>query len=566
MTRKIITLTLALVMVLGLVLTGCSGNTGTSTTTAATTTAAATTAAATTTSGTTAAASTMGSTAAVTTAAPATTAVAADLEEVQLTWYNASDAFRSDKGPVKLEVAEWLNGYFKEKINATVEWQWTGWTDYNEKASAAINAGQPMDIMFTSQSTFPFAVWYQRGAFADLTDLLLEYAPETYTSIPEYVWTAASVEGRIYAMPTYKDMSVTMGLIYNKTMAEELGVEEELLGMKWSVAKELDEFYYKVKDLRDAAHSDWADIPLNEWRDTMHIYYEADNLASLAYTSIPGTPSFTGDEYANGTKVFNVYATDEYADAINLVTKWVTDGIVPYDSKNWDTEGVIKKSGKMFAKNTWGLVAVDEDQYENYKQGLMQPAVAFTYTGYPQAVMQAISAASKNQERAMMLLNLVFSDPQVSTTLRFGVEGKGWNLVEKDGVKRADFVGTYNEVKENRNNDGFYLWYHAEQGNLFSCYLPMDQDDNFFANLDAMNASAAVSPNMGFVFDSTNVDTEIAACAAVVAEYHNDLITGMVTNVAERIADFNTKLNANGAEKIIAEAQTQLDAWRASKG
>jgi len=553
MTRRIITLTLALVMLLGL-FAGCNSNSGSSTTAA--TTAATTTAAA-------------GNDTTTTAAGTEST-----LDEVNLVWYNRSEAFASDAAPVKQEVGKWLQDYFKDEINANVEYQWYSGADYDQKASAALNAGQQMDVMFTNISGgLTFSVWYQRGAFADITDLIKEYAPTTYSSIPQWVWDAASVGGRQYAMPSYKDVAVTMGLIYNQTMAQELGVEDELLNLGWSVDKQLDEFFYKVKDLRDAAHPDWADVPLNQLRDVMHCYYEADNLASIAYTSIPGTPSFTEAEFEDGKKVFNVYETQEYADAIKMVTRWVDDNIVPYDGKNWDTEGELKNSGKMFSAHTWGLVAVNKeeklkytDAYETgWVQGLVQPKVAFTYTGYPQAVMQAIGEASQNKERAMMLMELVFSDPQVSTTLRFGIEGKGWNRVTKNGVERADFAGTYNEDPATRGTDGFYYWYHAEQGNLFTCLLPTNQDDNFFVYLDEMNNSAAVSPNLGFVFDSSAVENEIAAVSGVVSEYHNDLITGMTKDVDGRIADFRQKLNANGAEKIIAEAQTQLDAWRAAQ-
>ena len=73
---------------------------------------------------------------------------------------------------------------------------------------------------------------------------------------------------------------------------------------------------------------------------------------------------------------------------------------------------------------------------------------------------------------------------------------------------------------------------------------------------------------MGFVFDASPVENQIAAVTGVVEEYHNDLILGMTkaSELDARIQAFNEKLNANGAEQIIAEAQSQLDAWRAENG
>ena len=81
-----------------------------------------------------------------------------------------------------------------------------------------------------------------------------------------------------------------------------------------------------------------------------------------------------------------------------------------------------------------------------------------------------------------------------------------------------------------------------------------------------MNDSAAVSPNLGFLFDTTNVENEVAAVSGVIAEYQSDIFYGMLDDVEGRINDFVEKLNANGIEKIVAEAQTQLDAWRATNG
>ena len=174
--------------------------------------------------------------------------------------------------------------------------------------------------------------------------------------------------------------------------------------------------------------------------------------------------------------------------------------------------------------------------------------------------MNAIAAHSENPEKAMQALNLMFSDPIYSTMWRFGVQGTHWNLVEKDGVQRVDFTGTRNEDKSNR---GCYLWYHAELGNLFTCYLPIELADDFYPELEKMNDNAIASYYMGMVADSQPVENEIAAVAGVVAEYHDTLKMGMTPNVDEQIAAFNEKLNANGAEKIIAEVQAQADAWAA---
>ena len=533
--KKVLALSLALMMVLALVLTGCGGS-GNQTTTAA---AAATTAAA----------------AGNKTTAAATTAAPAD-ETVVLHWY-ARQAGDKDWPLVEEE----YNKKFLEDINATVEWHNFQNADYDQKATAAMSAQQPMDVVFTSASQLRFLTWQKAGAFMPLNDLLKEYAAETYEAIPQYVWDGATVAGQIYGMPTYKDMSVDMGFIYNQTLAQELGIEEKILNSGYTYGKDLDAVFYEGKELRDAAHPEWASNYFVSHRQDMHIYYHADTLTSIATAAIEG--SFLNDgELAEGKKIFNVYATNEYADGIKLITRWVDDNIFPFDPQNADPEAVIKKSGATIGAFTWGTAVPNVDQYENWKQWIIHPTHSFTYTGYIQAVMNAIAAHSENPEKAMQALNLMFSDPVYSTMWRFGVEGVHWNRVEKDGVTRADFTGTKNDVP-NKSDRPFYYWYHAELGNLFTCYLPTDLDGAVFTELEKMNENAIASYYMGFVADITPVENEVAACAGVVAEYHDTLKFGMTPNVDEQIAAFNEKLNANGAEKIVADVQAQADAWAA---
>ena len=73
---------------------------------------------------------------------------------------------------------------------------------------------------------------------------------------------------------------------------------------------------------------------------------------------------------------------------------------------------------------------------------------------------------------------------------------------------------------------------------------------------------------MGFVFDTTPVLNEVAACTNVVAEFQKDIATGQFGSeeeVDEVIDEFNEKLTANGVDKVVAEVQKQIDEWMAAK-
>ncbi|MBR6747791.1 MAG: ABC transporter substrate-binding protein, partial [Clostridia bacterium] len=424
----------------------------------------------------------------------------------------------------------------------------------------AMSAAQPMDIAQTNSSRLVFTTWVNRGGFMGIKSLLEEHATGTYEVIPDWCWEAVTVDGEIYAIPSYKDVVTSMGFIYNYTLLNEFGMPNAVEDLNFCTARDLDALAYEVKELRDAAHPDWAKHALIGLRNNYQQYYQADQLASVAFTAIDGF--FLEDEgLADGTKVFNLYDTVEHAEAMKLIKRWVDDGIYPYDAENYDPDGIMSQSGSRLGAFSFGTVAVERNQYENYEQILVQPRQTFATTTYVHGAMNGIAAHSTAPVEAIKCIDKMYTDSIYATTWRFGIQGTHWNPVEIDGKIRADFTGTKNADPSNR---GFYSWYHAEMGNLFACYLPTFQDDQFYEKLDAMNSSACVSVNMGFLANVEKIENEIAACSGVVSEYDKQLKYGLV-EVDPSLTAFNEKLYANGAQVIVDELQAQLDAWRASK-
>lgn len=74
-----------------------------------------------------------------------------------------------------------------------------------------------------------------------------------------------------------------------------------------------------------------------------------------------------------------------------------------------------------------------------------------------------------------------------------------------------------------------------------------------------------MSPLLGYVFDSSDVMTEIAAVNHVLDEYMPSLECGVIADVDEAIDHFNAALDAAGMDVIIQENQRQLDAWLEQK-
>ena len=130
------------------------------------------------------------------------------------------------------------------------------------------------------------------------------------------------------------------------------------------------------------------------------------------------------------------------------------------------------------------------------------------------------------------------------------------------------FEGTKNADPSRR---AYYNWYMAPIGNLLIVEASESlsgPDGIMLTNMAKYNAECVVPAHMGFVFDTTPVTNELAACTNVVAEFQDDLANGKLSSedeVRDVVAEFNDKLTANGVDKIVAEVQSQIDAWTAAK-
>lgn len=461
-------------------------------------------------------------------------------------------------------VEPWLYDYMLENYNIELFYHGFGSADYTTKFNAAISAGTGCDLFFLAQTTNGnLYVWYNRGALEPLDDLIVEYAPKLLEVLPDWAWAGTSINGVKYAITTYKDLATDIGMFYNETMLEETGLTEAYEAVEFIKAADYDEFFHTVKAARDELHPDIADIAAVKLTTTNWSYFKADWLSEGVYTSIPGLTCF---ENYPSDQVFNLYDTEDYYDMIALINKWVKDNIYPYDSNNYDTENEYYKTGKFFGTFEWGEMCPEREAYFEYGgwyEGLMHPKYAFTYTMQMQDCMQCINANTTDSKKvaAMIAYNALCEDSEVSTAMRFGTEGTHWiKTTDAKGNTRAEFnfEGGRNADSSKRN---FYIWYFAEFGDLSSIYIPTTQPDDFLDIMVRINNEAKASDNMGFMFETTNVENEIAAVANVISEYNQDLMYGMLDNYAEQIDAFKASLTGNGIDAIVAEAQSQLDAF-----
>lgn len=461
-----------------------------------------------------------------------------------ISWY-----YPGDMTDHVTKVWDEINKYSTEKIGVVVEPHVIPWGDYPTKTTTVMTSGDDFDIMFGSATYFSSVA---TGAAQPIDEFLKTVGKETYDALPASLWLAATVNGHIYGVPTYKDNAACPGLIYNMDMTTDLGIT---MPKEFSSMADLSDLFYEVKAKKDEKYPADKNIPL--FKGINLINTAEENICdTFAVANIPGIDSYAGIPEG---KVFNQYKTPEAMERYKLMRKWVEDGIFATDAPNYDPENSVRNSGKIFCDSPLGYVSFPENGWdENVKTGFIPSTWKYMTTDYAMFGSNIIGAKSKNPEKAVAFLNLVNTDNFVANTIRFGVEGEYYT---KTADNKLDFTTGLNSDPANR---AYYQWYGWQFGNLFAMSLPAQESPTLWDDLKAANESAHVSANMGFVFDRTPVQNEIASCTSVKTEYEDNLKNGMLKDVEKSMAEYNAKLDASGIEKIIAEAQKQLDAWRAS--
>lgn len=478
-----------------------------------------------------------------------------ELEYTELDWYFCLSGAGTD-----LElIQQALDTYFKEKLNCKVNMHVVD-GDYNSVISTMLLSGESFDLVdLEAGRGVNYLTYASQGVFYPV-DELWEYGPNVKALFKDEIWDAVKVNDHIYCVPTLKDNAYIMGFVYNDTLATALELDVE--GQQWNSMMDIEEFAMEALALRDEKFPEYAGMPLvAEAPIPVPYFYALEQLvSSFATCNVPGMEA---EAQYDADTVFNFYESDAYREFVLLKQRLVEAGVFAYDYNDIGGPAIYKESTLLCP--AWGYTWISDDIHgDAYKTKLKVFDKVWTDTSNFTGVGTAIGANSKDPERAMMVLDLINSDPYVATLLRFGVEGEHW---EYDAEGKMQLANRNADV----SNAGWLQWYGVYAGNLTIVEGPesyVGPDRAVLENIKKYNEEALVAAHMGFVVDTEPIANEIAACAGVEAEYTSRLNTGQLASqdeVNKTLDEFIEKLKANGSEKIVEEVQNQLDAWLESR-
>ena len=349
-------------------------------------------------------------------------------------------------------IMEKANEIIEKEIGAHLNLIMVDSSTYPEKMNLMINTGDPWDLCFTaSWGGINFYENAQKGAYADLTELLPELAPETYSRIPEGLWDGVTVDGKIYGVVNYQQWGAASrtGFRVRSDIADEVGFD-------WEAMKDDRDTNGVLKNIGDnllgpalELHPDmigWETSSINSLFLTQPLLYDMEEVGDMT------TPGWI--RYDDPETVINQFETDEFMEYCQIMRDWYNKGYVRKDGATVTDTSPDREAAKFIAEVTTGWPdSIDFPGNPDISKMSMTtaetgPAVAASTTrtiikagAGPNAAV-AVNAQSENIEKAVELIELLNTNDELYMLITQGEEGVDY-VYDEDG--NYSFVdGKYN--------------------------------------------------------------------------------------------------------------------------
>lgn len=440
------------------------------------------------------------------------------------------------------EIEAAINEISLPAINCTLKIQPIHIGDHATKLSLAAAGGDKFDLVYTGTTT-SLSSLVSDGVLVPLDDIAATYAPELLAKVGDLV-EAGKINGQLYTLPADLYPAFGGAIMYNADMARQYGIEMPEKITSWRELEPAAEILAK--------NGVYLMTP-GDGGVGMTMGYCSDIAADFGGDYNYGVIMKNGD-----TTIEDFYKTDFFLEYCKMMKEWHDKGYIPADSMtSGENAQDVFKVGKTFCqgtKYTPSEMAGNKNKYDF--------EAAYTVSKEPmlgtEGVIQyawGICITSEQPERAMAMLNLIYTNSDVGNLLMYGMEGKEYEKVSEHIIRMPEGVTP--------QNTGYSVNF-LRAGDFMDMYQWEPNTEDFYNELRDFQESAEKSAILGYTFDATPVSTQLAAVSNVVAEYRPGLLCGNVDDVDAAIAQFQEKLEQAGLLDIIEENQKQLNEWLAA--
>lgn len=460
--------------------------------------------------------------------------------------YTVTMVLNGSTQPDEERIEQKINEILEPELNADLDIVVLPWASASQQLQLMLSGDEKIDVFYTQATN---AVQYMNaGQIVDMSELIDKYGTNIKQIYGEDIAKINQIDGFVYGVPNQIERGSIPAVFMRKDLVEKYNIDTTQI----KEPKDLENVFATVK----AGEPDMTMLySINDGDTPVTRLFRGDNLSDNNYLGVLM-------DQTNSTKLENFFATDWFKDTTTMLYNWYQKGYISQDAgtntENWRT---VCKAGNLFSLffAYHPGTPVEFESSTGYEFEIVpfynEPIInSSSYNG----VTFSIAQNSENPEKTMEVLDYIYGSSEIMNLLNWGEQDKDYVIEDADN-------GVINFPEGiTSDNAGYNLNLGWELPNQFIAYKWTGSDPQLWEKMEEFNGSAKSSKAVGFLFDSSNYSSEIAALSNIVKQYSGALYSGS-GDPDELIPELLEALDDAGINEVIQAKQEQLDAFLAAK-
>ena len=460
--------------------------------------------------------------------------------------YTVTMVLNGSTQPDEERIEQKINEILEPELNANLDIVVLPWASASQQLQLMLSGDEKIDVFYTQATN---AVQYMNaGQIIDMSELIDKYGTNIKQIYGEDIAKINQIEGFVYGVPNQIERGSIPAVFMRKDLVEKYNIDTSQI----KEPKDLESVFETVK----AGEPDMTMLySINDGDTPVTRLFRGDNLSDNNYLGVLM-------DQTNSTKLENFFATDWFKDTTTMLYNWYQKGYISQDAgtntENWRT---VCKAGNLFSLffayhpgtpvEFESSTGYDLEIVQFYNEPIINRS---SYNG----VTFSIAQNSENPEKTMEVLDYIYGSSEIMNLLNWGEQDKDYVIEDADN-------GIINFPEGiTSDNAGYNLNLGWELPNQFIAYKWTGSDPQLWEKMEEFNSSAKSSKAVGFLFDSSNYSSEIAALSNIVKQYSGALYSGS-GDPDELIPELLEALDDAVINEVIQAKQEQLDAFLAAK-
>lgn len=433
-------------------------------------------------------------------------------------------------------VEEAANKIIEKELGCKLHFEFIDSGSWNQKMSVIIQSGEEFDICFDSKESFISNA--KKGAYVDLKEYVDEYGDAISKKVDKFAWDAVTFDGEVYAIPAQTFYVPYSSFAFKKSVVDKYNIDYKDI----TTFEQLDPVLETVKNGESSM------VPVAASANSAIPAPKSDRFVD---TSLRGIAFDTETE-----KYVSDFETEYRLGVFKKAYDYYRKGYIASDavSNNELTSDI--KTGRYF---TFSGRRSDVKTTNLYGFDCVEAEPTYGIIGTTNIInaLACVSATSKHPDKAVQVLNLIWSNPDLSNLLAYGIENVDYEVVSKEGEEKS--------VVPKAGADSKWSIWHNWLGPLWDQWDSTWNSTESLKEMEKLNSEAKVSPDVGFIPDTSDLQTEVAMISAIVTETISVFNTGSMPDFDEYYNAALKRLDDAGIDKVLKSLNKQYASWKKNK-